>query len=382
MYNQNRRGKFTMKITAAVLNEINTDFEFKEIELDEPKANEVRVKLVASGVCHTDAAVKDGTIPVPMPAILGHEGAGIVESVGSSVTGFEPGDHVILGFAFCGKCRFCRSGNPGACEKVGDLNMGGAMIDGTHRLHTENNEDVSVFFGQSSFATYTTVNENNLVKIPNDIDLRMVGSLGCGFMTGSGTVLNSLDPEEGSSLVVFGTGAVGLAGIMAGKIANAAHVIAVDINDDRLAIAKDLGATDTINSMTEDVVEQILKITGGLGAQYALDTTGVPAVIQTALKSLDIKGELATVGVVKGPVEININDDVMVPSRTIKGVIEGDAVPQLFIPKLVDFYRKGQFSIDKLSKLYNFSDIDQAFEDSKNGKTVKPILVIDESYTV
>lgn len=370
-----------MKIKSAVLNGVNEEFKLTDMILDEPQAGEVLVKIVASGICHTDATVKDGTLPMPFPAVLGHEGSGIVESVGDGVTNFEKGDHVVVGFASCGECQFCRAGMPGACERFNELNMGGAMRDGSHRIHTVDGDDASVFFGQSSFSTYSIVQENNLVKVDKDMDLRILGPLGCGFMTGSGTVLNSLHPEPGSSLVVFGTGAVGLAGMMAGVISNAAHVIAVDINPERLEIAKSLGATETINSAEVDPVKEIMAITDGKGAQYALDTTGVPVVINNAIKSLAIKGELATVAVGKKPVPVDFTNDIVTFSRTIKGVIEGDAIPQELIPKLVDFYHKGQFKIDELSKLYAFEDINQAFEDSKNGTTVKPVVVIDEAYT-
>lgn len=371
-----------MRVKAALLEGENAKFNFTDVELDEPQANEVLVKIVASGICHTDAAAREGMMGVPMPAVLGHEGVGIVEKAGAEASEFKKGDHVVIGFSSCGTCEFCLAGNAGACENFNELNMYGAMRDGSHRIHTVDGQDVSVFFGQSSFSTYSTVNKTNLVKVPKDVDLRLLGPLGCGFMTGSGTVLNALKPEPGSSLTVFGTGAVGLAGIMAGKIANASHVIAIDINDERLAIAKELGATDTINSMNEDVIERVKEITGGKGAQYALETTGVPVVVNSAIKSLANKGEMATVAVSKKSVEIDVAHDILPYSRTIKGVIEGDAVPQLFIPKLVDFYRKGQFEIDKLSKFYDFEDIDQAFEDSKNGKTVKPIIIIDKEYSI
>lgn len=375
-------GDAIVQVTSALLKSVGSNFQFAELELDEPKANEVLVKLVASGVCHTDAAAKEGMLPVPFPAVLGHEGSGIIEKVGEAVTDYAVGDHVVIGFSSCGKCEACRSGNPGACERFNELNMGGSMADHTHRIHTMDGKDVSVFFGQSSFSTYATVNENNLAKVPNDVDLRMLGPLGCGFMTGSGTVLNSLDPEAGSTLLVFGTGAVGLAGVMAGKIANAGHIVAIDIHDERLEIAKELGATEIINSSSEDAVERVKEITSGKGAQYALDTTGVPSVINSALKSLAIKGELATVGVGKGPFAVDVSGEIMTYARTLKGVIEGDAVPQTFIPKLVEFYRKGQFEINELSKFYSFEDIDQAFEDSKNGETVKPILIIDPNYSL
>jgi len=371
-----------MKTTAAVLNGVNQDFEFEDIIINDPKSNEVRVRIVASGVCHTDAAVRSGDMPMQFPVVLGHEGAGIIEEIGDEVTDFKVGDHVVISFASCGTCEFCRAGLPGACLRFNELNLDGVTKTGARPMHTEDGQDIGIFFGQSSFSKHTIIDQNNIVKVDDDVDLRVLGPLGCGFMTGSGTVLNSLSPEPGSTLAIFGTGAVGLAGIMAGKIANAGHIIAVDINDERLEIARKLGATDTINSTKEDVVSRIQEISGGHGARYAMDTTGIPAVLTSAVKSLSIKGELATVAVGKMPLDLDVTRDVMMPSRTIKGVIEGDAVPQLFIPKLVEFYHEGQFNVDELSKFYAYTDINQAFEDSKNGVTVKPILILDESYTV
>ncbi len=370
-----------MKVKAAVLEGVNESFKVTEVELDKPQSNEVLVKLVASGVCHTDATVADGTVPLPLPAILGHEGSGIVEEVGPDVQNFKKGDHVVIGFASCGECKYCKAGRPGACVRFAELNMGsGEMKDHTHRLHTEDGKDISNFFGQSSLATYAVTDTNNLVKVPDEIDLRYLGPLGCGFMTGSGSVLNALDPEAGSNLAVFGTGAVGLAGIMAGNVANCAHVIAVDINDERLELAKTLGATDSINSKNEEVIDRIKEITEGSMIDYALDTTGVPAVIENALRSLAIAGQLAPIAVSPKDITINPLNDLLMPSRTIKGVIEGDAVPQTFIPKLVSFYKAGKFPIDKLTKFYSLDQVDQAFADSKNGKTVKPVIVLDQSY--
>lgn len=372
-----------MKIKAAVLNGVNEQFKISDVELDEPKNNEVLVKLVASGVCHTDATVINGTVPLPFPAILGHEGSGIVAEVGPNVQNFKKGDHVVIGFAACGECKYCKAGMPGACVRFAELNMGsGAMKDHTHRLHTENGQDISNFFGQSSLATYAVTDTNNLAKVPDDVDLRYLGPLGCGFMTGSGSVLNALNPEAGSTLAIFGTGAVGLSGIMAGAIANCSHIIAIDINDERLELAESLGATDSINSKKEDVKEKIEELTQGSGIDYALDTTGVPAVIESALSSLAIKGQLATIAVSDKDITINPMNDLLMPSRTIKGVIEGDAVPQSYIPKLVSFYQSGKFPVNKLSKFYDLEQVDQAFEDSKAGKTVKPIIILDKDYSV
>lgn len=371
-------GGINMKIQAMVTTDV-TSFEQQTLILDEPKADEVLVKIVATGVCHTDATVLDKSTPVPYPAVLGHEGAGIVEKVGANVTTVQRGDHVVLGFTYCGHCDNCLEGNAGGCENMLPLNFGGKNKHGETPLHTENNQDVSQFFGQSSFATYATVAEGNAIKVDKDIDLRFLGPLGCGIMTGSGTVLNSLAPEPGSSFVVFGTGAVGLAGMMASKIAGCYPIIAVDIHDSRLELAKELGATHTINSKQEDVTARIIEITGK-GAHYALETTGVPEVTLTGIRSLRVKGEIASVAVGKRDLTLNVFTEIVGPAKTLKGVIEGDAVPQLIIPKLVQFFKNGQFPVDKLVKFYDFNQIEQAFADSKNGSTIKPILVLDKAY--
>lgn len=366
-----------MEIQAMLTTE-ESDFDKQTLQLDEPKADEVMVRIVASGVCHTDATVLDGSLPVPYPAVLGHEGSGIVERVGSNVTTVEPGDHVVLGFSYCGHCDNCLEGNAGGCENMMELNFAGKNKYGVSPIHKEEQE-VSQFFGQSSFATYSTVDEKNVVKIDKEADLRLLGPLGCGLMTGSGTVLNSLAPEAGTSFVVFGTGAVGLSGMMAAKIAGCYPIIAVDIHDSRLELAKELGATHTINSKNEDPAEKIKEITGK-GAHYSLETTGVPEVTLSAIRCLRVKGECATVAVGKRDLTINVTNEIMTKAVTLKGVVEGDAVPQLIIPKLVKFYQNGQFPFDKLVKFYEMDDIQQAFEDSANGSTIKPILIIDKEY--
>jgi len=367
-----------MKIQAMITTD-TIDFEPRTLVLDEPKADEVLVKIVATGICHTDATVLDKSIAVPYPVVLGHEGAGIVEKVGANVSTVQPGDHVVLGFSYCGHCDNCLQGNAGGCENMLPLNFGGKNKHGATPLHTEDGQDISQFFGQSSFATYATVGETNVVKVDKEIDLRYLGPFGCGIMTGSGTVLNSLSPEPGTSFVVFGTGAVGLSGMMAAKIAGCYPIIAVDIHDSRLELAKELGATHTINSKQEDVTTKISEITGK-GAHYALETTGVPEVILAGIRCLRVKGEIATVAVGKRDLTLNVFTDIVGPAKTLKGVIEGDAVPQLIIPKLVQFFKNGLFPVDKLIKFYEFDQIEQAFADSKNGSTIKPIVVLDKTY--
>ncbi|WEV70816.1 NAD(P)-dependent alcohol dehydrogenase [Lactobacillus sp. ESL0785] len=373
-----------MKIKAAVLNEQGKDLDLEEVILDEPKSNEVLIKTIASGICHSDIEFQDGGFPIKLPVILGHEGAGIVEKVGSNVTDFKKGDHVAVGFASDGTCRFCRAGLPGSCVNFNKLNTsGGPMRDGTYRLHKQNGQDIGNFFGQSSFGDHIVADVNNLVKVPTDLDLRLVGPLGCGYMTGAGTVINSLKPEINSNLAVLGTGSVGLAAIMGAAVSNCKHVIAIDKNDQRLEMAKEFGATDTINNTKVDMINEINRIVGSEGLNYVVDTTGEPDVMKAGLTALTIKGQFAVVAMgTKTIKELSPMIDLLSFSKDIKGVIEGDSIPQEFIPELIDLYRAGKFPIDKLVKFYKPEDINQGIKDSISGKTIKPIIVFDEQYHV
>lgn len=359
-----------MKIKAAVTHGLGEDFKFEEVELGEPKANEVLVKIVATGVCHTDAVARDLGLS-PFPAVLGHEGAGVVEKVGSGVTTVEAGDHVVLSFAHCGHCENCLTGHPTVCLNFNDLNFGGKMQDGTNRIQHES-QDVSTFFGQSSFGTFAVTNERNVVKVDREVDLALLGPLGCGIQTGAGTVLNRIKPEFGSSIAVYGSGAVGLSAVMAAKIAGCLNIIAVDIHDSRLELAKELGATHTLNGKNVDIVHEIKKITKG-GTHYAVETTGVPPVVKQAVHALRPLGSCAIVGVTP-EMTFDVQNDIMAEGKTVMGVIEGDSVPQVFIPQLVDYYKRGMFPFNKLTKMYDFEQINEAFEDSKQGTTIKPIV--------
>ncbi|WP_078592885.1 NAD(P)-dependent alcohol dehydrogenase [Evansella clarkii] len=361
-----------MKIKAAVTHGQEEEFQIGEVELAEPKANEVLVKIVASGVCHTDAVARDAGL-TPYPVVLGHEGSGIVEKTGDGVKTVEPGDHVVLSFAYCGHCENCLTGHPTVCTDFNDLNFGGKMEDQTHRLQKEG-KDLSTFFGQSSFGTYAVASERNVVKVDKDVDLALLGPLGCGIQTGSGTVLNHLKPEFGTSIVIYGAGAVGLSAVMAAKITSCKHIIAIDLHDSRLEMAKELGATHVINGKGENIVEQIKEITNG-GAHYGVETTGVPPVVRQGLQALRPLGKLAIVGVTP-EMNIHVHEEIMAEGKTMVGVIEGDSVPQVFIPELVEFYKQGLFPFDKLVEFYEFEQINEAFEDSKNGKAIKPILKI------
>lgn len=361
-----------MKTNVAITPEKGAQFKFTSIDIAEPQTNEILVKIIASGVCHTDAVSRDEAL-TPYPVVLGHEGSGVVEKVGPGVTSFKQGDHVILSFAHCGHCENCLTGHPTVCTTFNALNFGGHMEDGTSRL-TQNDRPIANFFGQSSFSNLAIVNERNAIKVDSDVDLRLLGPLGCGIQTGAGTVLNYLKPSFGSSIAIYGSGAVGLSAVMAAKIVNCEHIIAVDIHDSRLTLAKELGATHTINSKNEDVVERIKEITKG-GTHYAVETTGVPQVVRQCLQALRPLGEAAIVGIT-AEIKLDVHNDLMAEGKKMTGVIEGDSVPRVFIPQLIDYYKAEKFPFDRLVKFYDFNNIEEAFEDSRTGKTIKPILTI------
>ncbi|MFC9935905.1 NAD(P)-dependent alcohol dehydrogenase [Glutamicibacter sp. NPDC127525] len=366
-----------MKISAAVARGHGKPLAIEELELDAPRHNEVRVRMVATGICHTDAVVRDGIYPTPHPAVLGHEGAGVVESVGDSVTTVSPGDHVVLAAAYCGHCKQCRKGEMAYCENLFAADFGGRRHDGSTSLTAADGEMVSShFFGQSSFSTFANVVEESVVKIDKDVPLEHLGPLGCGFNTGAGTVLNELKPEIGSTLVVFGAGAVGDAAIMAAFASECGIIVAVDIHDDRLALAKELGATHVINSLTEDIAARLDEITGGNGVNYVVDTTARPELLRAAADSLGVRGTVALVGAAKPGTEATFEvGGSLVKGWTFKTVVQGSSVPQVFIPRLIQLWKNGRFPFEKLVKEYAFKDINQGFEDSKSGKTVKPIIV-------
>ncbi|MBC7273462.1 MAG: alcohol dehydrogenase catalytic domain-containing protein, partial [Streptomyces sp.] len=268
-----------MRIRAAVAESTTEPLAVEELELDEPRADEILVRMVATGICQTDAHAWHQRVPVPLPLVLGHEGAGVVERVGPAVTGLEPGDHVVLSFQACGQCDQCLSGHPAYCDQAFAANFSGARLDGTEGVHRAEDADGEAgevhghFFGQSSFATHALTTQRNTVKVDKDVPLELLAPLGCGLQTGAGSVLNSFVVPTGGSLAVFGVGAVGFGALMAARAAGAATIIAVDVNPRRLALAEELGATHTINATGTDVAAAIRDITGS-GVGHVLDTTG------------------------------------------------------------------------------------------------------------
>ena len=362
-----------MKITAAVMREKSGRFTLEDLELDEPRDNEVLVRMVATGVCHTDTLPRDQVVPAPFPAVYGHEGAGIVEKVGSAVTKLQPGDHVVMSCGFCGHCDTCMTGNPMYCRHFFKANFGFARMDGSPTLRHGAETVHGGFFSQSSFATYALGPERSVVKIPRDVPLELMGPLGCGVQTGAGAVMNSLRPQAGDSIAIFGAGSVGLSALLAAVVTGCATRICVDLNEERLQLARDLGATHTIIAATEDPVQRIQEITGG-GARFSLETSGSLKALRQAVDSLQILGECGMIGAPAFGSEIGLDTWGLLLGRKIRGICEGDSVPDLFIPKLVELYRQGRFPFDKLLKFYPFEQINQAVEDSERGKTIKAVL--------
>ena len=314
-----------------------------------------------------------GFLPMPMPAVLGHEGAGVVEKIGAQVSKVKPGDHVATSFISCGTCPKCKSGMPAWCSDFKRLNFGGRRADGSTNI-TKNGETVyGSFFGQSTFSTYSLVNERNVVKVPTDIPLEILSPLGCGIQTGAGGVINTLKAQPGSAIAIFGIGSVGLSAIMAAVVSGCTKIIGIDIVEERLKLAKEFGATDVINSGKVNAVEEIQKQTGG-GIEYTLECTGVPQVLRQAVDSLILGGTCGLIGVAPMGVEVSLDMQTLLDARTVRGVIEGDCNPDLFIPKLINLYKQGRFPFDRLIKFYSLEQINEAAEDSEKGKTLKAVL--------
>ena len=353
------------KIQAAVLRKKGGPLKIESLEMEGPRENEVLVRVVASGICHTDIDFIDDWDEADTPVVLGHEGAGVAEQVGRSVKGVKRGDHVVLSYQSCGKCRQCKSGRPAHCKQLWEANFGFKRLDGSNALQRSGVR--GHFFGQSSFATHVLATERNLVKVPKDLSLELLAPLGCGLQTGAGTVMNSLKVSKGKSIAIFGTGAVGIAAVMAARIVGAHPIIGVDIIPMRLQLALKLGATHVIDNRRDKIASRISDITGS-GVDYVVETTAHPKMYRLAIDVLNPHGIVA---LLTGENGVNLSE-----GRKTLGIIQGDAVPQRFIPKLIALYRAGQFPFDRLVKFYDFSKINRAIADAKRGATIKPVLKI------
>jgi aryl-alcohol dehydrogenase len=363
-----------MKITAAVVHERSGAFDVEQLDLCDPRNDELLVEVVASGMCATDLHGRDAYYPTKFPKVFGHEGAGVVRAVGSAVTNFKPGDHVVMAYPWCGECPNCKAHRQSYCLHAFDLKMNGTRADGS-TLHSKNGAPVySAFFQQSSFGNFTIANERFAVKVRSDAPIEYVCALACGGQTGAGAVLNVMKPRSGESFVVFGVGAVGLSGLMAAGISGCDPIIAVDVHEHRLALARELGATHVINHKEcNDVVPQIRTITGN-GARFSLETSALPEIFREAVDCLMPGGVCVLLGSARKGTEVSFEMPVLQNGRTVRGVIQGDSVPKEFIPILVDHIVAGRFPVEKMITFYPLSDINRAAAESAAGKTIKPVL--------
>ncbi len=364
----------TMEIQAALLRRQGEPFSLETVELEPPRANEVLVRIAGVGLCHTDIKLQHGYRPLPLPIVLGHEGAGVVEAIGSGVQKVQPGDHVVLTFNSCGLCPACQSGQPAYCDQVVSLSFGGSRPDGTSPLRQGETVVHGYFFGQSSFATHALATERNVVPVRRDAPLERLGPLGCAVQTGAGAVLNSLDVPVGSSLAVFGVGSVGLSAVLGGVLAGCGPLIAIDRLPQRLDVARELGATHGIHAGEDDDLAGAIRDIVPGGVAFALETTGQPQVLRQAMASLAMRGVCGLVGGAPAGVEVALPMGTILFGRALQGIIQGDSVPDLFIPQLVDAYMAGRFPFDRLLSYFPLDAINEAAEAARSGQVIKPIL--------
>jgi aryl-alcohol dehydrogenase len=360
-----------VRVKAAVAREPSGAFSLEELELAEPREDEILVRIVGVGICQTDLAMRQGQ--VPMPVVLGHEGAGVVERTGARVTKVRPGDHVVLTFLSCGACASCQRGLPSYCELGLACNFAAARLDGSSALRRGNEIVRSHFFGQSSFASHALASERNTVRVPKSVPVELLGPLGCGIQTGAGALLNSIRSQSCRSLAVFGTGSVGLSAIMAAHLAGYTTIVGVDVKPNRLDLALELGATHVINASAADTVAELRRITGK-GLDYALEATGRPEMLRQAVDCLALLGVCGVIGGVPAGTEVSLDANRILFGRTVRGILGGDSIPDLFIPHLIDLYLAHHFPFDRLVTFYALDDIERAVIDSLSGTVVKPVL--------
>jgi aryl-alcohol dehydrogenase len=318
--------------------------------------------------------MRDQHLPTPQPVVLGHEGSGVVEAVGAGVTKVKRGDTVVMTYNSCGHCPSCFNAASTYCHEFFPRNFFGVRSDGSSALSKGGERVHGNIFGQSSFASHALCHERNVVKVTADAPLDLLGPLACGIQTGAGAVLNALKVRPGTSLAVFGTGSVGLSAVMAGRVAGATTIVAVDVNESRLALAKKLGATHAFNSNDSSVVDRIMALTS-TGVDYSIDATGIAPVIEQAIKVLAPRGCCGIVGAPAPGSTVALDlTHLMSAGRQVRGIVEGDANPDVFIPTLIELHRQGRFPFDQMVSFYKFEDINQAIEDAEQGRVVKAIV--------
>ena len=365
-------------VRAAVYTTFNQPLEIKnDVEVSPPQAGEIKIKMAASGVCHSDVSVVDGTLLVMPPSVLGHEGAGVVEEIGEGVTEFAPGDHVVISWVpQCGECYFCKRGQGFLCD-VGSRSMGGTMLDGTKRLRSGDTE-LGQMSGTGTFCEYAVVPTIAAVKVDTDLDLKVGALIGCGVLTGVGAALNTANIEKGDAVAVVGCGGVGLNVIQGARIAGATQIIAIDMVDTKLKLAMEFGATDTINAGDGDPVEAVRKLTGDRGADVAFEVIGLQPTIEQAINMTRKGGETVLVGVPRMDVQVAVPAflGLILQNKTIKGCWYGSSNVQKDVPKLIELYKKGDLKLDELiSREIDLAEVNDAFEAMKKGEVARSVIV-------
>ncbi len=365
-----------MKAKAAVLFEVGQRLDIREVDVQAPRAGEVLIRMAAGGVCHSDLHAMTGHLVVALPAILGHEGAGVVADVGPGVTSVKPGDHVIpLWRLSCGVCEYCSDGRPALCNAGMQVRMTGRLPDGTTRFSLDGKE-IKHFAGVSTFSEYSVVPEGAVLKIPPELPLDRAALLGCAVITGVGAVINCARVRPGSSVVVFGTGGVGLNAVQGARIAGAEKIVAVDLLDRKLEFAKKFGATHTVNAAQGEPVAQVRALTGGRGVDYAFEVIGLPKTIRQAYDCLAKRGMAVVVGVTPMTTEVAVPVMSLVfEERVLTGSIYGSSRPRIDIPKLIDLYRAGTLKLDELlTRTYPFKEINEAYAALERGEVARSVV--------
>ncbi len=372
-----------MKIKAAVLNRMGVEgpyatsrpLSIEEIDLQPPGPGEVMVKIAAAGLCHSDLSVINGSRPRPTPMVLGHEAAGVIVEVGEWVTDLKVGDHVVMVFVpSCGHCLSCSGGRPALCEPGAEANNAGRLISGKLRL-SRGSENINHHLGVSAFAEYATMSRNSVIKIDKELPLDQAALFGCAVLTGVGAVVNTGKVEPGSTVAVVGLGGVGLASLLGARLAGASRIVAVDLDDTKLALARELGATDCFNARSPDCADEIREATQG-GVNYAFELAGAIPALETAYKITRRGGTTVTAGLPHPDKRFALPPvNLVAEERTLKGSYIGTSVPMRDIPRYIELFRQGRLPVDKLlSGHIKLEDINEGFDLMEQGKAVRQVI--------
>ncbi|HSR24106.1 MAG TPA: Zn-dependent alcohol dehydrogenase [Candidatus Eisenbacteria bacterium] len=361
---------------AAVLYEPGAPLRVEEVELAPPRAGEVRVRVAAAGVCHSDYHYMRGDLTTNLPVVLGHEGAGVVEEVGPGVTAVAPGDPVVLLWrTSCGRCEYCSAGRPALCPAGLAIRASGRMADGTSRL-SRGGEEIRHFLGVSCFAEHVVCSERAALRIPDDVPLPVAAVAGCAVMTGVGAVVNTARVEAGSSVLVIGAGGVGLCAIMGAVLAGAARIVAADLSPAKLELATQFGATDVVDASRDDVVEAVRELTGGV--DYAFEVIGLPQTVAQAVRAVRAGGTAVAVGVapVGAATQVDLLELVL-QEKTLKGSIYGSTRPQADFPRLFELYRRGRLPLDRLlTREWPLERVNEAYDALIEGGLARSVIVM------